>query len=83
MNLQSLVLQNFRSYKKAAFDLNPNVTYIIGENTAGKSNLIEAMAYLSSGKSFRAEKEQQVIHFGAVTTSTSRCRWAAACGSTG
>jgi DNA replication and repair protein RecF len=64
MNLQSIHLQNFRSYAKADFTFSPEVTFIVGENTAGKSNLIEAMSYLSSGKSFRADKELQVIKFG-------------------
>jgi len=65
MILQQLSLQNFRSYKKAEFSFSPQTTFIIGENTTGKSNLIEAISYLSRGKSFRAEKEIQVIRFGA------------------
>ena len=65
MVLQSLSLQNFRSYKRAAFTFSPETTFIIGENTAGKSNLIEAISFLSRGKSFRAEKELHVIRFGA------------------
>lgn len=65
MILETLVLQNFRSYTQATFDFSPETTFIVGENTAGKSNLIEAVGFLSSGKSFRAEKELQVIRFGA------------------
>lgn len=64
MILQSLSLQNFRSYKRATFDFSSETTFIIGENTAGKSNLIEAISFLSRGKSFRADKEIQVIRFG-------------------
>jgi DNA replication and repair protein RecF len=64
MLLQTLSLQNFRSYKQAKFDFSPDTTFIVGENTAGKSNLIEAIGFLSSGRSFRAEKELQVIRFG-------------------
>ena len=65
MILQNLSLQNFRSYKKAEFSFSHQTTFIVGQNTAGKSNLIEAIAFLSRGKSFRAEKELQVIRFGA------------------
>lgn len=61
MLLRSLSLQHFRSYDKAAFTFNPGVTVILGPNTAGKSNLIEAMYLLATGKSFRAEKDLQMI----------------------
>jgi DNA replication and repair protein RecF len=64
MTLHTLSLQNFRSYEKATFTFAPGVTVILGPNTAGKSNLIEALYLLSSGKSFRAEKDIQMISFG-------------------
>ncbi len=64
MILKTLSLQKFRSYNNATYTLSPEVTFIVGENTAGKSNLIEAINYLSVGKSFRADKELQVIRFG-------------------
>ena len=63
MLLTHLSLQNFRSYKKTGFDFSPNSTVIIGPNTAGKSNLMEAIYLLSSGKSFRAEKKEMMIAF--------------------
>ncbi|MBI2074907.1 MAG: DNA replication and repair protein RecF [Candidatus Levybacteria bacterium] len=64
MFLKSLDLQNFRSYSKATFDFSENTTIIVGPNTAGKTNLIEAIFLLSRGKSFRAEKDIQMIAFG-------------------
>lgn len=64
MYLQSLSLQNFRNYTKSVFDFNKGTTVIIGPNTSGKSNLIEALFLLSSGKSFRAENDLQMIRFG-------------------
>lgn len=63
MFLKSLNLQNFRSYKKSEFTLNNNITFIIGPNTSGKTNLVEAIFLLSSGKSFRADKDFQMIGF--------------------
>lgn len=63
MILSHLSLQNFRSYKKTGFDFSPATTVIIGPNTAGKSNLMEAVYLLSSGKSFRAEKKEMMIAF--------------------
>jgi DNA replication and repair protein RecF len=64
MFLKSLSLQNFRSYKKADFDFSSQTTLIIGPNTAGKSNLIEAIFYLARGASFRIDKDEDVVRFG-------------------
>ncbi|MBI4098073.1 MAG: DNA replication and repair protein RecF [Candidatus Levybacteria bacterium] len=61
--LRSISLQNFRNYKKSSFEFN-NSIIIIGPNTCGKSNLIEGIYLLSSGKSFRAEKDSQMVRFG-------------------
>ena len=64
MFLKHLSLQNFRSYTKADFDFNRSTTLIVGPNTSGKTNLIEAIHILATGKSFRAEKEIEIIEFG-------------------
>ena len=61
--LEILSLQNFRSYKKTTFEFHSSVI-IIGPNTAGKSNLIESIFLLSTGKSFRAEKDAQMVRIG-------------------
>jgi DNA replication and repair protein RecF len=63
MRLERLLLQHFRSYDTADFTFTPKVNFIIGPNTAGKSNIIEALYLLSSGKSFRAEKDNQLLQF--------------------
>ncbi len=62
--LKSLSLQNFRNYKKSSFDFKGKSLIIIGPNTAGKSNLIESIYLLSTGKSFRAEKDSQMVKIG-------------------
>lgn len=64
MYLTSLVLQHFRSYSQKKIDFNNALTVIVGQNTAGKTNLVEAILMLASGKSFRAEKDSQMIAFG-------------------
>jgi DNA replication and repair protein RecF len=61
--LKSISLQNFRSYSKDTFSFD-NTTLIIGPNTSGKTNLIEAIYLLSTGKSFRTDKDLQMIRFG-------------------
>lgn len=63
MVLQNLSLQNFRSYTKSTFTFSSGTTLIVGANTAGKTNIIEAIFLLSSGRSFHAEKDTEMIQF--------------------
>ena len=65
MNLKKLELESFRNYQEAALDFDPGVNLIVGDNAQGKTNLLEAIAYLGSGKSFRAMKTAEMIRFGA------------------
>lgn len=67
MILKNLKLTNFRSHKAALFKLSPT-TVIIGQNTAGKTNILEAIFILSRGKSFRAEKDLDTIREGTEFT---------------
>ena len=60
--LKSIYLQNFRSYKKQNFSFE-NTTLIVGPNTSGKTNLLEAVNLLSTGKSFRTDKDIQMLKF--------------------
>ncbi|RJQ38177.1 hypothetical protein C4559_02305 [Candidatus Microgenomates bacterium] len=64
MFLKILFLQNFRSYSKSEFNFNKKTTLIVGPNTSGKSNIIESIYLLSTGKSFRAGKDFEMIRFG-------------------
>ena len=63
MTLKSISLQNFRSYLAEEFKFNGDTTVIIGPNTSGKTNLIEAIFLLATGKSFRTDKDIQMINF--------------------
>lgn len=64
MYLNFLKLQNFRNYESREFNFSSNTTLIIGDNAIGKTNVLEAIYLLSTGKSFRAELEREMIHFG-------------------
>lgn len=63
--LTSLTLQNFRSYKQTKFKFSDGVTCIVGLNAAGKTNILEAIMLLATGKSFRAGLDREVISWGA------------------
>ncbi len=64
MILEELTLQHFRSYSKKVFHFSPGVTLISGINTAGKTNILEAIYMLATGKSFRADLDRDVIRWG-------------------
>src|SRR3990167_5741500 len=60
--IDSIRLQKFRSYNDASFEFEPGVNIIIGANTSGKTNLLEAILVLASGKSFRA-RDNDLVQF--------------------
>jgi DNA replication and repair protein RecF len=63
MLLKGMALQNFRSYESGVFHFGEGTTVVVGENAAGKTNFLEAVYLLSMGKSFRAEKDWQLLQF--------------------
>lgn len=63
MRVENLTLTNFRSYRSASFDFAER-TVLVGQNAAGKTNLLEALYLLASTKSFRADKELEMISWG-------------------
>ena len=65
MDLTELTLRDFRNYREESFCFEPGVNLIVGDNAQGKTNLLEAISYLGSGKSFRAQKTAELIRFGA------------------
>lgn len=62
--LSKLTLADFRNYGKKSIAFAPGVTLIVGPNAIGKTNIIEAIYFLATGKSFRAETEQEVVKEG-------------------
>lgn len=64
MRIDHLALQDFRNYETVQVDFDPACNVIFGANAEGKTNLLEAICYLSSGKSPRARRDQELIRFG-------------------
>ncbi len=62
--LKSLRLQNFRNYSKRTFEFSDKTTLIVGPNAIGKTNVLEAIYLLATGRSFRAEEEKELVKEG-------------------
>lgn len=63
MRVSSLALTQFRNYAAAQFTFDENCNVIFGENAQGKTNLLEALVFLSTGKSPRARADREMIRF--------------------
>ena len=64
MVLEKLSLTDFRSYKRSEFQFSSGATLIVGPNTSGKTNILEAIYLLVVGESFRAERLAEMIRWG-------------------
>ena len=63
MRIEGLELENFRNYACQAVEFGPGCNVICGENAQGKTNLLESIVYLSSGRSPRARTDREMIGF--------------------
>jgi DNA replication and repair protein RecF len=64
MLVASLEARDFRSLEQAELELGPGITSVVGENGAGKTNLLEAVYFGLSGRSFRTRDRRELIRFG-------------------
>lgn len=64
MKLLSLHAQNFRNFEQLELVFTQDVNAFVGKNAQGKTNILEAIALLAFGKSFRASAEQSLRKIG-------------------
>ncbi|MCD7927287.1 MAG: DNA replication/repair protein RecF [Oscillospiraceae bacterium] len=64
MQLKAIELDFFRNYLHLDARFSPCVNVICGENAQGKTNLLEAISYLSCARSHRARYDRELIQFG-------------------
>ena len=64
MRLDRVRLADFRNYASLDFVPESGLNVLVGPNAQGKSNLLEALAMLATGKSFRAHRESELIREG-------------------
>jgi DNA replication and repair protein RecF len=64
MSLQQVNCVDFRCLDKAELVLDPQYNLIFGKNASGKTSILEAIAYLGRGKSFRSASTQDLTRYG-------------------
>ncbi len=64
MQLQRVALSNFRNYAELDVEPASGLNVFVGANAQGKSNLLEAIAMLGTGKSFRTSKDADLVRDG-------------------
>jgi len=61
MRLEKIHLLNYKNYEELSLDFSPQINCILGENGSGKTNLLDAIYYLSVTKSAFSSTEQQNV----------------------
>lgn len=64
MIIRKLVLRDFRSYGSADVDFEKGINVVVGDNAEGKTNIVEAIHYLSLARSFRTSEDDDLIKEG-------------------
>lgn len=64
MVVKSITLKNFRNHSYLTYNFSPNLNILTGDNAVGKTNVVEAIYFLSLAKSFRANEEIELIQKG-------------------
>ena len=65
MHLHKLSLIDFKNIAEAHIELSPQINCLVGDNGTGKTNLLDAVHYLSVGKSGFNFADSQCIRHGA------------------
>ena len=61
MYLKSINIQNFRNYEQQEINLSKDINIFYGDNAQGKTNIIESIFLMAFGKSFRTNKDKEMI----------------------
>lgn len=68
MYFKEIEIRNFRNYEYCKESFHPSINIFIGENGQGKTSLAEALYIMCLGRSFRTQKDREMIRFGEETS---------------
>jgi len=82
LQVRELRLKNFRNITELRFEPESRLNFILGENGQGKTSILEGLSYLSTLRSFRGAKNEDILKYGetwaeAAATVGDRPEWAA------
>lgn len=63
--INRLFLQNFRNFEELKLEFDKDTTVISGINASGKTNILESIFFLATGKSFKAKINEECIKYNA------------------
>ncbi|OGT87791.1 MAG: hypothetical protein A2298_01525 [Gammaproteobacteria bacterium RIFOXYB2_FULL_38_6] len=63
MHIKNLYIQHFRNIVEQQLSFSNKINIFFGKNGAGKTSLLEAIYYLSTGHSFRVNSSQKMIQY--------------------
>jgi DNA replication and repair protein RecF len=61
--VEGIRLINFRNYNNVGVSFSPGINILVGKNAQGKTNLLEAIYMCSTGRSFRTNRDREIINF--------------------
>lgn len=65
MQIGWIQLLDFRNYRTLSWSPSPKLNVLVGANAQGKTNLLEALGFLLTGRSFRTTRLAELPHWGA------------------
>lgn len=61
--IKKIYLSNFRNFESKLIEFDDKMTIVVGDNGVGKTNILEAIRLLSTGKSFKTYKNEEMINY--------------------
>ncbi len=65
MFLKTLSVRNFRNHSETEIQFTPEINVLYGNNGEGKTNILEAIYYLATGRSHLGSRDSELIRWGA------------------
>jgi DNA replication and repair protein RecF len=67
LRVDRLYLKDFRNYEELDFGTDKNITIFVGDNAQGKTNILESIYLLATGRSHRANRDQELLRWNSTS----------------